>query len=95
VAPHLLAVLGEALSNVVRHAHASEVRVLLEATDMVRLVVADNGEGIADTAVPSGLLNMRDRAEKLGGRFRTEVAEGGGTVVTWEVPRASGSTGTR
>ena len=95
VAPHLLAVLGEALSNVVRHANASQVRVLLEATDMVRLVIADDGAGIADTAVPSGLLNMRDRAEKLGGRFRTEAAEGGGTVVTWEVPRASGSTGTR
>jgi len=87
--PHLLAVLGEALSNVVRHAGATQVGVLLEASDMVRLTVTDDGRGISDDAVPSGLLNMRDRAERLGGRFTTGPVEGGGTVVTWEVPTAS------
>jgi len=92
-APHLLAVLGEALSNVVRHSGASQVGVLLEASDMVRLTVTDDGRGIADDAVPSGLLNMRARAERLGGRFTTEQAEGGGTVVTWEVPTASRGVG--
>jgi len=88
-APHLVAVLGEALSNVVRHAEAKHVQVRLEVSDLVRLVVTDDGRGIPDSAVPSGLLNMRDRAERLGGRCTVQAVDGGGTAITWEVPRAS------
>ena len=90
-APQLLAVLGEALSNVVRHAEAATVDVRLEVGELVRLVVTDDGRGIPETARQSGLLNMRDRAERLGGRFNVHPGDRGGTVLTWEIPRASRS----
>jgi len=86
VAPEMLAVLGESLSNVVRHAAADKVDVLLEIGDTVALTVADNGKGIGDDARRSGLQNMQDRAERLGGSCRIDTAPGAGTTVRWEVP---------
>lgn len=86
IAPHLLAVLGEALSNAVRHAEARTITVTLTAGDDVRLVVSDDGVGIAAGAHESGLRNMRQRAERLGGSCSVESAPGAGTTVTWSVP---------
>ncbi len=86
VAPELLAVLGESLSNVVRHAAADRVDVLLQIGDTVALTVSDNGKGISSDTRRSGLQNMRERAEKLGGCCRIESAPGAGTTVHWEVP---------
>jgi two-component system, NarL family, sensor histidine kinase DevS len=86
VAQHLAAVLGEALSNVVRHAAAGSVQVVLEAGERVSLTVHDNGGGIPEGATRSGLLNMRQRAEDLGGSCTVESAPGAGTTVLWEVP---------
>ena len=84
-APHLLAVLGEALSNAARHARASAVEVTLTVADDVRLVVADNGSGVRGEVPESGLLNMRQRAEGLGGSCRVESSSAG-TTVSWTVP---------
>jgi signal transduction histidine kinase len=92
VRPELLAVLREALSNAARHAHPSRVTVTVEA-DAHRLTasVVDNGPGIPDGAGHSGILNMRHRAESLGGTCTIErVATGTGTAVTWQVPLDSG-----
>ncbi|MGA8209547.1 MAG: GAF domain-containing sensor histidine kinase [Nocardioidaceae bacterium] len=86
VAPHLVAVLGEALSNVARHAHAGRVQVTLEAADEITLVVEDDGRGMAGDSSRSGLLNMRERAEDLGGSCTVESAPGRGTTLTWCVP---------
>ncbi|MGZ6812390.1 MAG: GAF domain-containing protein [Nocardioidaceae bacterium] len=86
IAPHLLAVLAEALSNVVRHAGARNVDVVVEAADLVRLTVCDDGKGIPEDAVPNGLRNLRERAEQLGGSCVVESAEGKGTTVLWQVP---------
>lgn len=86
IAPHLLAVLGEALSNAVRHARASAISVTLTAGDDVRLVVADDGVGVPAGVAESGLRNMRERAERLGGSCRVDSADGSGTTVTWIVP---------
>ena len=86
-APHLLAVLGEALSNASRHAHATDVDVSITADDMLRLVVADDGEGFAPDVRESGLRNMRERAERLGGSCVVE-SSGEGTTVSWTVPLA-------
>jgi signal transduction histidine kinase len=87
VRPHLLAVVREALSNVGRHAQASEVSVRLEVSDEVRLTVTDDGVGFVDTGRRSGLRNMAERAETLGGTFALRQAEDGkGTVAVWRVP---------
>lgn len=86
IAPHLLAVLGEALSNAVRHARAGSITVTVTAGDDVRLEVADDGVGIAAGAHESGLRNMRQRAERLGGSCSVESSPGAGTTVTWSVP---------
>jgi signal transduction histidine kinase len=86
-APHLLAVLGEALSNASRHAHATNVDVSITADEVLRLVVADDGEGFAPDVRESGLRSMRERAERLGGSCVVE-SSGDGTTVSWTVPLA-------
>ncbi|MGW4072481.1 sensor histidine kinase [Streptomyces asiaticus] len=87
-AEHMLAVAGEALSNAARHAQATAVDVSVEVTDTaLRLKVADNGHGL-DPAVTrrSGLANLQQRAEELGGSFSLRPNEPSGTVVEWAAP---------
>ncbi|HEU5427462.1 MAG TPA: GAF domain-containing sensor histidine kinase [Actinocrinis sp.] len=87
VAEHLLAVLREALSNAARHAHATTVEVDLSAdTAGVSLTVADDGAGIPESGRRSGLSNLRERAEQLGGTFTATSRQAGGTALTWRVP---------
>jgi signal transduction histidine kinase len=86
VAPHVLAALGEALSNVVRHAEASDVHVTLRTGDGVTLVIEDDGRGIPVDAVPSGLRNIEERAVQLGGTCTVDSSVGAGTTITWHVP---------
>jgi signal transduction histidine kinase len=85
---HLLAVLREALSNVARHAGATRVDVTVDtgADRVLSVLVRDNGSGIPEGGRRSGLANMADRAEKLGGKLRVAPAEGGGTELEWKVP---------
>ncbi|GAA1008431.1 histidine kinase [Acrocarpospora pleiomorpha] len=88
VADHLLAVLQEALSNVVRHAKATKADVIIETTpnNQVTLTVQDNGTGIPPKGRRSGLRNLHDRATQLGGSFTTTTPKNGGTRLTWTVP---------
>ncbi|GAA4744006.1 two-component system sensor histidine kinase [Nocardioides endophyticus] len=87
VAPDLLAVLAEALSNAARHAEAKLVEVVLSAgAEGVTLTVSDNGRGIPGEIVESGLSNMRERAERLGGRCEVTSSGEQGTTVRWSVP---------
>jgi len=86
---HLLAVLREALSNAARHSGATRVDVVVDtdAAGTLTVLVRDNGSGIPEGETRrSGLANMRDRAEKLGGSLRLAPAEGGGTELEWRVP---------
>lgn len=82
------AVAREALSNVARHARARRVDVTVSNNDDgITLVVADDGTGIPSShRLGSGLLNMNDRAERLGGSCSVASADGAGTTVTWHVP---------
>jgi PAS domain S-box-containing protein len=86
---HLLATVNEALSNVARHANASAVRVRVAvAGDELVVTVADDGRGMPD-APPSesGLLNLRRRAEMVGGSMTTRRGlDGRGVELTWRVP---------
>jgi signal transduction histidine kinase len=86
IAEQLLAALREALANVAKHAHASRTNVTVEAgTDLV-LLVRDDGLGLPETTRGSGLDNLADRANELGGTFHVDPAEGGGTDLEWRVP---------
>lgn len=84
----------EALANVVKHARAQHVSVLLERTsDVVRAVVSDDGHGIGDgvlgrqlAAGHIGVASHRLRIEAAGGRFTLAPAEPHGTRVTVELP---------
>jgi signal transduction histidine kinase len=86
VAPHLLAVLGEALSNAARHAAASAVDVELTAGDDIVLTVSDDGKGTSEPTHRGGLRNMRERAEELGGTFTMDSSPGRGSRIVWRVP---------
>jgi signal transduction histidine kinase len=85
-APHLLAVLGEALSNASRHANATNVSVSVQVGDDLRLIVSDNGNGMPEDVQESGLRNIRERAQMLGGSCTVESMHGAGTTVSWTVP---------
>lgn len=87
LAPDLLAVLAEALSNASRHAEATAVEVTLCADDDVVLEVRDNGRGIDEGVAESGLANIRARAERRGGSLQVKTAPGDGTTIVWSVPR--------
>jgi signal transduction histidine kinase len=84
LAPDLLAVLSEALTNVSRHAEASrvEVDVTVDART-VRVSVSDDGRGMSGDVVESGLDNMRARAQRHGGDLVVESETGLGTTVVW------------
>jgi signal transduction histidine kinase len=82
----VLAVLREALSNVARHARATDVRVSVHVADgMLTLAVADNGVGTGESVARGGLVSLRERAERLGGEFAVQPGDAGGTVLRWRV----------
>jgi signal transduction histidine kinase len=78
---------SEALTNAVKHAHASVVHVTLAIGDVgIRLSVNDDGVGGADPARGSGLLGLTDRVEALGGRLHIISSDGQGTTLLAEIP---------
>lgn len=89
IRPHLMAVLGEAMSNIVRHAKAGHVSVEIDASHDIRLVVRDDGAGLDPRQAGTGLRNIRERAELLGGRCSVDSEPGQGTTISWTVPRSA------
>lgn len=74
--------LTEALSNVLRHAEATQVHVLLQMLPgVVRLEVRDNGKGAAQVVRGMGMAGMQERAAALGGSLMVR-GEQGMTVIT-------------
>lgn len=87
---HLALAVREALTNVVRHAKATEVTLSLaiEGSDLVVRVI-DNGRGCLCSCNPEnlhGMGNLHARMKRLGGSFLCESAAGQGTRVTFRIP---------
>ncbi|MFI9209256.1 GAF domain-containing sensor histidine kinase [Streptomyces sp. NPDC053253] len=88
-AEEVLAVLGEALTNVARHARARRAEVSVVADEGVLAVtVSDDGVGIPHGGSRSGLRNLSERAERLGGTLsvHARAAPGSGTLLEWRIP---------
>jgi signal transduction histidine kinase len=86
---HVLAVAREAVSNAVRHAGARTVTVTLDvesSRDQLLLDIVDDGIGIPPDVARSGLHNLAERAEQLGGTLTVAPRHGGGTRLLWRVP---------
>jgi PAS domain S-box-containing protein len=90
VRTELMASLREALTNIARHAGASEAEIELVASDVLTLRVLDNGRGVPaefDTSSGNGLRNMAERAKLLGGDCCVAPrADRAGTELRWWVP---------
>ena len=86
LADHAEAVVREAVSNAVRHANATTLTIGVSVGDDLTIEVVDNGCGIGDEITASGLANLRQRAEDVGGSFSVQKAEGGGTRLRWCAP---------
>lgn len=87
-ADHVLAVINEALSNVIRHSRARKVKIAAKKVNgRLEVVIDDDGIGIpAEADAGYGLRNMRDRARLLGGRLDISADNGRGTRVCLDIP---------
>jgi PAS domain S-box-containing protein len=84
-------ILQEILTNVIRHAQATQVEVTLaETTAFLTLQVRDNGRGITESEIYNsqsiGLLGMQERARLRGGEIHLKGAPGRGTTVMVRLP---------
>ena len=86
----LYRIVQEALANVIKHAEAGQVSIVLTQNEhTVSAVIEDDGRGFDPNATGDdalGLVGMRERIVLVGGRLRVESAEGAGTTIAAEVP---------
>jgi signal transduction histidine kinase len=86
LADHAEAVVREAVSNAVRHAHATTLAVTVKVEDELSIEVVDNGRGMSDRTKRSGLANIHYRAQQVGGTFTLDTPPIGGTLLRWSAP---------
>ena len=93
LADHAEAVVREAVSNAVRHANATTLTVTVRVENDLCIEVVDNGRGISGDITGSGLINLRQRAEAVGGTFTIDSAATtaesltpGGILLRWTAP---------
>jgi signal transduction histidine kinase len=85
--------LREGLINVIRHAHASELKLrLFQDGNICRATLQDNGSGfdvgVTEGGSHYGLRIMKERIEKIGGHFMIDTAPGKGTLISIAIPTA-------
>jgi signal transduction histidine kinase len=81
------AVLRESLTNIRRHAAASEAKVEVRVNSQrLTVTVTDNGGGLSGAEVSSGLSNLGCRAEHRNGALALESSPGGGLRLQWDIP---------
>lgn len=88
----LLYCLKEGITNIIKHAKATEVQILLyQDPGWIILKIMDNGKGISSKAVKLGvgLKSLSDRIGKLGGKIRVDCAKSGGTQLEVALPSES------
>lgn len=80
----------EALTNVVKHARASQASIVVSRKEgSVLILIEDDGRGSAPDTVDNegiGLIGIREHIELLEGRLTVESSESGGTTIAAEVP---------
>ena len=91
-----VAIVQEATTNVVKHAHARAVAIGLSFTrTRIRLTIRDDGRGLprmpSGDSAHFGLVGMRERAAEIGATFRVRSMPGSGTVVCVELPSHRGT----
>ena len=88
----LYRIVQEALTNVVKHANARQVSIVLARNDrMVTALIEDDGSGFDPAATREGgfgLEGMRERVALLGGTLKVESRRNAGTTLKVEVPEA-------
>jgi signal transduction histidine kinase len=78
---------SEALTNAIKHAHASTVHITVDSDHRkLVLTIRDDGVGGADPTHGSGLIGLYDRVAALGGALAVHSEAGSGTVLTAEIP---------
>lgn len=82
---------SECLTNVVRYARATRVKIRCEVTDVLAVTVADDGIGGASVGAGHGLRGLADRIETAGGRLDVDSPPGGPTSIVATVPVGQGS----
>jgi two-component system sensor histidine kinase DevS len=87
----LFLIAQEALANVAKHAHATQVQLVLRQTGSgISFQVIDNGQGFDIGKEPGvlghGLSNMEERASQAGGQLEVESNSGQGTTITVQLP---------
>jgi signal transduction histidine kinase len=97
----LYRVAQEALTNVARHARASEAEVRIQKLDgAICMRIKDNGKGFSAERLSHGkknkrlgLLGMRERVEMVNGKFTVESTPGKGTTIQAQIPLTDGARG--
>ncbi len=88
-------IVQEALTNVIKHAEASEASLTItREAGRPRIVIRDNGKGFSHSAVAArsgrsagiGLMGMTERVRTLGGEHRIESTPGNGTTIVIDLP---------
>ncbi len=83
-------VVSEALTNAAKHARASAITVTVEdSSDVLRVLVHDDGIGGGDFTRGTGLQGLKDRVEALSGRFSLDSPRGAGTTLQADFPLAN------
>jgi len=90
LATAIFRVVQEAMTNIARHALATQVTILLhEREDDIELSIEDDGRGFTPNPAHKsfGLLGMRERIKALGGHIAIDSRPGGGTRITAQLPK--------
>jgi signal transduction histidine kinase len=82
-------VVSEGLTNITKHAQASQAEVIVQRTvDRLHVIISDDGVGGADPAFGTGLAGLAKRAASVDGTFEIASPAGGPTLLTVDLPCA-------